>query len=221
MKRNIDYSDLFLAGVYFLINKGKVVYVGESGKIINRIENHHKDTDNPKVFDDLKVISTKTFYWLDDYWFRLYFERRCIYFFKPKYNKQEYALKSPISLNNFLMRRHLWNQNPQFVNVVSNYCGTEKFNSSKKHTTFMQKWLNHRSKNGKLTRICNYEGDEYECKGYDQFFRTLDPTKKIYIDGGSAFHSLVDVTLTKEKIKKMDLHQKMFKPLTKRMHNST
>jgi hypothetical protein len=117
------------------------------------------------------------------------------------------------------MRRHLWNQNPQFVDVVSNYCGTEKFNSSKKHTTFMQKWLHHRSKNGKLTRICNYEGDVYECKGYDQFFRTLDLTKKIYIDGGSAFHSLVDVTLTRGKLEKMDLNQKMFRPLTKRMHN--
>ena len=212
MKINIDYSDLFLAGVYFLINKGKVVYIGEFEKIINRIENHRD-----KVFDDMRVISTKTFYWLDDIWFRLYFERRCIYFFQPEYNDK--GKSHPVLLNNFLMRRHLWNQNPQFVDVVSNYCGTEKFNSSKKHTTFMQKWLHHRSKNGKLTRICNYEGDVYECKGYDQFFRTLDLTKKIYIDGGSAFHSLVDVTLTKDKIKKMNLNQKMFRPLTKRMHN--
>ena len=212
MKRKIDYSDLFLAGVYFLINKGKVVYVGESEKIINRIENHRD-----KVFDDIRVISTKTFYWLDDIWFRLYFERRCIYFFQPEYNDK--GKSHPVLLNNFLMRRHLWNQNPQFVDVVSNYCGTEKFNSSKKHTTFMQKWLHHRSKNGKLTRICNYEGDVYECKGYDQFFRTLDLTKKIYIDGGSAFHSLVDVTLTRGKLEKMDLNQKMFRPLTKRMHN--
>ena len=83
MKRKIDYSDLLLAGVYFLINKGKVVYVGESRKIINRLENH-KDKD----FDDLKVISTKTFYWLDDIWFRLYFESKCIYFFQPKYNEK-------------------------------------------------------------------------------------------------------------------------------------
>ena len=179
MKRKIDYSDLFFSGVYFLINKGKVVYIGESEKIINRIENHRD-----KVFDDMRVISTKTFYWLDDIWFRLYFERRCIYFFQPEYNDK--GKSHPVLLNNFLMRRHLWNQNPQFVDVVSNYCGTEKFNSSKKHTTFMQKWLHHRSKNGKLTRICNYEGDVYECKGYDQFFRTLDLTKKIYIDGGSA-----------------------------------
>jgi excinuclease UvrABC nuclease subunit len=212
MKINIDYSDLFFSGVYFLINKGKVVYVGESEKIINRIENHRD-----KVFDDIRVISTKTFYWLDDIWFRLYFERRCIYFFQPEYNDK--GKSYPVLLNNFLMRRHLWNQNPQFVDVVSNYCGTEKFNSSKKHTTFMQKWLNHRSRNGKLTRICNYEGDEYECKGYDQFFRTLDLTKKIYIDGGSAFHSLVDITLTRGKLEKMDLNQKMFRPLTKRMHN--
>ena len=180
MKRKIDYSDLFLAGVYFLINKGKVVYVGESEKIINRIENHHKDTDNPKVFDDLKVISTKTFYWLDDYWFRLYFERRCIYFFKPKYNKQEYALKSPISLNNFLMRRHLWNQNPNFVDVVSNFCGKKGWLS--KDTKFKNHFLNHWSKNGKKYSICNIEGEKYPCVGYDQFFRKLDLTKKIYID---------------------------------------
>jgi len=212
MKRKIDYSDLFLAGIYFLINKGKIVYVGESEKIINRIENHRD-----KVFDDIRVISTKTFYWLDDIWFRLYFERRCIYFFQPEYNDK--GKSHPVLLNNFLMRRHLWNQNPQFVDVVSNYCGTEKFNSSKRHTTFMQKWLHHRSKNRKLTKICNYEGDVYECKGYDQFFRTLDLTKKIYIDGGSAFHSLVDVTLTRGKLEKMNLNQKMFRPLTKRMHN--
>ena len=96
------------------------------------------------------------------------------------------------------MRRHLWNQNPQFVDVVSNYCGREKFNSNKGTPHLWQNWLHHRSKNRKLTRICNYEGDGFQCKGYDQFFRTLDLTKKIYIDGGSAFHPLVDVTLTKE-----------------------
>ena len=212
MKRKKDYSDLFLAGVYFLINKGKVVYVGESGKTINRIENHRD-----KVFDDLKVISTKTFYWLDDYWFRLYLERRCTYFFKPKYNKQEYALNAPISLNNFLLRRHLWNQNPNFVNVISNFCGKEGWLS--KDTKFMNHFLNHWSKKGKKYSICNIEGEKYPCKGYDQFFRKLDLKKKIYIDGGSAFHSLVDVTLTREKLEKIPKFQRKFKPLTKRMHN--
>jgi hypothetical protein len=212
MKRNIDYSDLFLAGVYFLINKGKVVYVGESGKIINRIENHRD-----KVFDDLKVISTKTFYWLDDYWFRRYYERKCIYFFQPKYNKE--GKDYPILLNNFLMRRHLWNQNPQFVDVVSNFCGKEGRQS--RDTRFMNRWLNHWSKKGRPSYICNYEGDKYPCKGYDQFFRKLDLKKKIYIDGGSAFHSLVDVTLTREKLEKIPKFQRKFKSLTKRMHNST
>ncbi len=212
MKRKTDYSDLLLAGVYFLINKGKVVYVGESKKIINRLEQHKK-----KKYDDLKVISTKTFYWLDDYWFRLFFERQCIYFFQPKYNDK--GKSHPILLNNFLMRRHLWNQNPQFVNVVSNYCGIGKFNGDKRHTTFMQNWLCHRTRNRKLERICNYENDKYPCNGYDQFFRTLDLTKKIYIDGGSAFNSLVDVTFTKDKLEKMNLNQRMFKPLTQRMHN--
>ena len=35
--------------------------------------------------------------------------------------------------------------------------------------------------------------------GYDQFIRTLDLTKKIYVDGKSAFHELVDVTFNEEK----------------------
>lgn len=215
MKRKIDYSDLFLAGVYFLINKGKVVYVGESEKIINRIENHHNDKDNPKVFDDFKVISTKTFYWLDDLWFRLYFERRCIYFFQPEYNDR--GKSHPILLNNFLMRRHLWNQNPNFVDVVSNFCGEKGWQS--KNTKFMNHWLNHWSKNRKVTHICNIEGEGYPCKGYDQFFRKLDLKKKIYIDGGSPFHPLVDVTLTRKKLEKRDKFQRKFYPLTKRMHN--
>ena len=210
MKRKIDYSDLLLAGVYFLIKEGKVVYVGESKKIINRIEQHEG-----KDFDDLKVISTKTFYWLDDVWFRRFFERKCIYFFQPKYN--ELGKGWPILLNNFLMRRHLWNQNPQFIDVVSNKYGEKGWDSKK--TKFMNHFLNHWSKNDKLTHICNIEGEKYPCIGYDQFFRKLDLTKKIYIDGGSAFHALVDVTLTKDKLEKMPKFQRKFYPLTQRMHN--
>ena len=81
------------------------------------------------------------------------------------------------------MRRHLWNQNPQFVDVVSNFCG-EKGRQSK-NTRFMNRWLNHWSRNGKPSYICNYEGDKYPCKGYDQFFRKLDLKKRIYIDNGA------------------------------------
>ena len=105
----------------------------------------------------------------------------------------------------------MWNQNPQFVDVVSNYC---------EQKNLIQIKVPHLCKIGYITVVA-WDLQEYatmgrwfQCKGYDQFFRTLDLTKKIYIDGGSPFHPLVDVTLT-ERIRKMDLKQKMFRPLTK------
>ena len=62
MKRKIDYSDLFLAGVYFLINKGKVVYVGESDCIVRRIGDHKRE--GKKTFDNFRFLSSKTFFWI-------------------------------------------------------------------------------------------------------------------------------------------------------------
>ena len=67
-----------------------------------------------------------------------------------------------------------------------------------------------------MTKINNITGLN---QGYDQFFRTLDLNKKIYIDDGSAFHSLVDVTFNEEKKMKREKFQRSFKPLTKKMHN--
>ena len=86
MKRKIDYSDLFLAGVYFLINKGKVVYVGESDCIVRRIGDHKRE--GKKTFDNFRFLSSKTFFWMDSKKHREYAEHKCIRLFNPKYNEK-------------------------------------------------------------------------------------------------------------------------------------
>ena len=86
MKRENDcHANLFLSGIYFLYNRDKLVYVGQSDCIIRRIGEHFAD----KEFDNFKYISEETFYWLYEYPFRKYFERKLIKFFNPKYNKEK------------------------------------------------------------------------------------------------------------------------------------
>ena len=219
--------ELLLAGVYFLMLKGEIIYVGQSEKLLFRISD---DEHRQKKWDDVRYITTKTFYWMDDYYFRRYFEQRCIHRFKPKYCDKKDREKY-VSLYNFLMRRHLFNQNGKYVDVISNWCGdfSEKntYKNPSHKTKFGNRFINHFSKNGKLTRLPNIDDDKYPLKGYDQFFRELKTTyknwredkHKLYLDGEGAFHQLVDVTLNKEKKEKRQKFQRSFKPLTKKMHN--
>tara|TARA_R100001082_G_C4292590_1_gene128833 strand:+ start:65 stop:637 length:573 start_codon:yes stop_codon:yes gene_type:complete len=86
MKQKPDYSDILLAGIYFLTHKGKIVYVGEADCIARRLGDHK--SEGVKIFDNFKFISTKTFFWLDSVKHRLYAEHKCIRKFKPKYNKK-------------------------------------------------------------------------------------------------------------------------------------
>jgi len=215
-------SELLLSGVYFLFLKKKIIYVGQSEKLLFRIVS---DEHRKKKWDNIKYISSKTFYWMDDYYFRRYFEQRCIHKLKPKYNSKMDKDKY-ISLNNFLMRRHLFNQNGNYVDVISNNLGNNGFDS--KSTKFGCYWINHFSKNGKLSkRISNSDDNDIPNMGYDQFFRTLKTTyenwredkHKLYLDGENAFHQLVDINLNEEKKKKRQKFQRSFKPLTKKMHN--
>ena len=212
--------ELLLAGVYFLMLKGEIIYVGQSEKLLFRISD---DEHRKKQFDDVRYITTKTFYWMDDYYFRRYFEQRCIHKFKPKYNGES-DKKKYVALYNFLMRRHLFNQNGTYVDVISNNLGdlskTNTYKNPSEKTKFGNFWIYHFSRNGKLSkRISNSDDNGIPNMGYDQFFRTLDLTKKIYVDGKNAFHELVDVTFNEEKKKKRQKFQQSFKPLTKKMHN--
>ena len=213
--------ELLLAGVYFLMLKGEIIYVGQSEKLLFRIVS---DEHRKKKWDNIKYISSKTFYWMDDYYFRRYFEQRCIHRFKPKYNNETDKDKY-VSLNNFLMRRHLFNQNGNYVDVISNNLGdfskTNTYKTPSKKTKFGNSFLNHFSKKGKLTRLPNVDDTKYPNKGYDQFFRDLKIGKedKIYLDGEGAFHQLVDINFNEEKKKKRQKFQRSFKPFTKKMHN--
>ena len=133
-------SELLLSGVYFLFLKGEIIYVGQSEKLLFRIAS---DEHREKKWDNIKYISSKTFYWMDDYYFRRYFEQRCIHKLKPKYNSKMDKDKY-ISLNNFLMRRHLFNQNGNYVDVISNNLG----DFSKTNTYSSKKYCkDHRYKN--------------------------------------------------------------------------
>jgi len=93
MKRENDcHANLFLSGIYFLMHKGKIVYVGESDCIIRRIGEHK--SKGSKVFDNFKFISRKTFFWLDSKYHRLYAEHKCQRKFEPKYNKESFEYRN-------------------------------------------------------------------------------------------------------------------------------
>ena len=50
--------ELLLAGVYFLMLKGEIIYVGQSEKLLFRVA---KDEHQKKNFDDIRYITAKTF----------------------------------------------------------------------------------------------------------------------------------------------------------------
>ena len=52
MKRKINYSELLLSGIYFLISEGEVVYVGETDCIARRIGEHNGN----KTFDNFNFF---------------------------------------------------------------------------------------------------------------------------------------------------------------------
>lgn len=68
--------------IYFLINKNKVVYVGQSKSLRNRIHFHNCY----KIYNKIRIIKCDVE--------RLnYYERRWIARFKPKYNSQTFFIK--------------------------------------------------------------------------------------------------------------------------------
>lgn len=72
-----------VAGVYFLIDQGEVVYVGQSRNIYGRVADHLFDMDadgqKTKVFDSFRYIAVGAS-------IRDEIEQRCIAHFKPKFN---------------------------------------------------------------------------------------------------------------------------------------
>lgn len=74
-KKAYKFPYEYLDGVYFLISRKKIVYIGQTYNVVSRIS-HHTD----KVFDSFRLITC-------DSAKRLEYERRWIKKFKPKYNR--------------------------------------------------------------------------------------------------------------------------------------
>lgn len=78
---SIPISDFIVAGVYFLINEGEVVYIGQSDNIHARIKAHATGRDT-KMFDRIHVIECS------DAQQRFNLEGHYINTFDPPLNKQ-------------------------------------------------------------------------------------------------------------------------------------
>ena len=185
--------------IYFLFDKEKLVYIGETkveyGKRINQ---HKKD----KKFDykNVKCISSKKLNFLNHEYFRKYYELRLINKFKSmvkKYNKQ--TTKAP-TLNDFICKMFLWyeNPNPIFITPLTNY---NQINYKGK----FNKYLEYKTRKGRIKKVLNQ---------YTNVWKDLDINKKLYIDGQNAFKFLIN-----ETIKQKNNYSIKFTPRKERLHN--
>ena len=181
--------------IYFLFDKKKLVYIGETeveyGKRINQ---HKKD----KKFDykNVKCISSKKLSFLNIKYFRKYYELRLINRFKPKYNEQK--TKAP-SLNDFICKIFLFNENPnpQFITPLTSYNQIIYKGKYKKYLEY---------KNKRRNKKCLNQ--------YTKVWDNLDINKKLYINNQNAFKFL-----TNEILKKPKDNSIKFTPRIERLHN--
>ncbi len=189
-KINIEKEPL----IYFLFNKNKIVYIGETEKEIGkRIFQHKKD----KKFNEVKCISSKKLSFLNNKYFRKYYELRWINKFnKPKYNKQK--TKAP-SLNLFFLKMFLWFENPstEWIVPYSTYCPFIKY----------PKWLQHITKNKKVRWVPN---------SYTRVWDQIDLKKKLYIDNQNPFKFLFNEEMKPSLTGKL---RKKFTPRKETLHN--
>ena len=208
MKRDSMKSNI--VGIYALYNKNELVYVGESTDINTRAP-HHRYDQPKKDFNSWKIISTtEELPFLNDATFRLYYEDCCIKWLKPKYQEKVWKDKR-IPLNLWLMKRYLWNQNPNpdILSLLSHKKKPNEFFWEKMKGYYVEfptggvrKRKNNRIRKNEYTRV----------------WETLDLSKKLYIDGESAFKKLVDHSITKDKLKG-NSSQLTFKKPEGNLHN--
>ena len=202
MKRDSMKSNI--VGIYALYNKNELVYVGESTDIYTRAP-HHRYDQPKKDFNSWKIISTtEELPFLNDATFRLYYEDCCIKWLKPKYQEKVWKYKR-IPLNLWLMKRYLWNQNPNpdILTLLSHKKKPNEFFWEKMngwYVTFESGGMRKR----KRSRIRKNE--------YTRVWETIDLNKKLYIDGESVFKKLVDHSITRKKLKGNSSKLKFKKP---------
>tara|TARA_R110002111_G_scaffold109291_1_gene168110 strand:+ start:38 stop:601 length:564 start_codon:yes stop_codon:yes gene_type:complete len=176
--------------LYFFYNKKEKVYIGETSKGYGRFY-QHKD----KKFDkhNVKYISGKKLNFLNNEYFRKYYELRLINRFKPKYNKEKTIAPT---LNDFICKMFLWyeNPNPTFINPLTAY-NQIKYN----------KYFEYRTKQRRIKKVLNQ---------YTNVWKNLDMSKKLYIDGQNAFNFLINETM-----KPTNNYSIKFTPRKERLHN--
>ena len=191
-KINIEKEPL----IYFLFNKNKIVYIGETEKENGkRIYNH---TDKKFDKNNVKCISSKKLSFLNNKYFRRYYELRWINKFKPKYNKEK--TKAP-SLNLFFLKMFLWfeNPNPQWIVPLSAYSPF----MINKYKDFLE-------------HIYNPRKSRWVINGYTKVWKNININKKLYIDNQNPFKFLFNEEMKPSLTGKL---RKKFTPRKEILHN--
>ena len=168
MPQTIELKEVF---IYFVICKKskKIFYIGESQNGRSRVQLRRFDDKTC----DVKVITSKKIKCLNNFYFRRYYEARWIYKFKPEYNLQ---INTPPTLNYFLIKMFLWNENPQSNWIVP----------FSQNCPFKCKFLPHTQKHNR-----------YIYNGYTKIWDQVDTNKKLFINNEKAFDYILNNKIEK------------------------
>ena len=195
--------------IYFLLDeniknpnkvyKKDILYTGQTKTELGKRPMSHAIRKSHFV---RKISSTK-FKFLNNKYFREYYELRCINKFPNKNNDQK---KIAPSLNLFLLKMFLWfeNPNPLWINPFTTY---SEFMREKNSEGIY--WLEHRPP------LVNKS--KWVINGYTRVWETLDLNKKLYIDNQDAFKFLINEEM-KPALKDGRL-RKIFTPRVEILHN--
>ena len=183
------------AGIYRYWYRGKVNYVGQSGRnsadIFQRSRTKHKDRDKNLIpYDAIEYFSEEKYPWLSDQRYRCFFEARMIYKYRntPGFRNKKIP-KQLLNLNIFLEKLFLWEECPEsaFLNFTSNYRPYANHYPPEGHPRFFKdrgRW--------------NKKGTNWIHNDYSFFSDELgewnppyDITKPLYLDGELAFYALI------------------------------
>lgn len=191
MPETLQLKEVF---IYFVFHKKskKIIYIGESQNGRSRVQLRRFDDKLCEV----KVITSKKIKCLNNYYFRRYYEARWIYKFKPEYNGgKDNKITTPPSLNLFLMKMYLWNENPQTDWIVP----------FSQNCPFKCKFLNHTQKKNK-----------YIYNGYSKVWNEIDLSKKLFINNVKAFDYILNNKIEKTLGTKT---RKTFRTRIEKLHN--
>jgi hypothetical protein len=182
------------------VYKKDIVYGGETKSELGK---EPISKTNMEKHTSVRKISSTVFKFLNNEYFRKYYERRWINFFNPYYNQEKYKLPS---LNLFLLKMflHFENPNPFFINPLTNHC---EFMREKNSEGLY--WLEHRPPLANKSK--------WVINGYTRVWETVDLNKKLYIDNQDAFKFLISEEM-KTPLRNGKL-RKVFTPRKERLHN--